>query len=439
MEGSSSSYNVRCGISVNRIMRSILFIFIFQFHLLCAFSQNSDSIYCVNFIQKNGDGSHYCLMYPQKIVNDTILKGKPSSYDINAVFAVTINPFQVKYEKYFYVYVGLDKTTGKKAIIVDSNNNHDFSDDSVFVFNLNDYNIEAYSEQQEKIFPRFQVDVNYYNGFEYIPQKTSLRINPFDSYYNKEKYDSEDEYLLNFAILTDFHLEGNCIIGNKKVNIIETKCETNKLVPEDLNQYSCFYFYEEGKNANSINSYHIGDTTLICNKKIYIQGVKGKTLYLKDLGDFTDGSQVGTLLPDMYAYDLESNEKIHLNPLIKGKYVFIDFWGSWCVWCIKAMPELKQLYDKTKQREDVMIVGIALEHPEDLGKLKNIIKENDIEWLNVWSRFSEEKSITSAQGLLGVAVYPTYIIVDKDGRIVYNTYVDSKDLAIDFFDKLIGK
>ena len=33
---------------------------------------------------------------------------------------------------------------------------------------------------------------------------------------------------------------------------------------------------------------------------------------------------------------------------LKGKYVILDFWGSWCGWCIKGIPDLKQAYEKYK-------------------------------------------------------------------------------------------
>jgi len=455
-------------------MRIIFFILLlFHFHSLCLFSQNIDSVYCVDFIKKNEIRDNkpvQAMIGPQKMIIDTLLRGKPLGFYYNAVFSVTINPFQEKYERYinetiskdsflsyieifnvdttklsrislcenhFYVFVGINEEKKKKVIIVDCNNNHDFSDDSVFVFNMNDYGLGAYSEAQTQLFPRFQVNVTYFNGIECITTKTSLRINPFDSFYEKEKYISENEYFLNFVILTDFYFEGKINIGNKKVNIYGNESYPI-LVSEKLNQNYEFRFFEENKNTAYINSHTIGDTILIAGKKIYIQGVKGKILYLKDLGNYIDRSRIGELFPDVYAYSLENSQKIQLNSLMKDKYVFIDFWGSWCNPCIESLPKIKNLYNEIKNRDDVMILGVALEKPQDISKLKTIIIENKIEWLNIWSNFSARKSLTSIHGLLGIEIFPTYIIVDKDGRIVYNTYINSIDSPIVFFNKLIN-
>ncbi len=30
---------------------------------------------------------------------------------------------------------------------------------------------------------------------------------------------------------------------------------------------------------------------------------------------------------------------------LKGKWVILDFWGSWCHWCMKGFPALKEAYN----------------------------------------------------------------------------------------------
>ena len=48
----------------------------------------------------------------------------------------------------------------------------------------------------------------------------------------------------------------------------------------------------------------------------------------------TDSSS--DLAPDFTLNDL-SGKPLTLSSL-RGKYVILDFWGSWCVWCIKGFP-----------------------------------------------------------------------------------------------------
>ena len=52
----------------------------------------------------------------------------------------------------------------------------------------------------------------------------------------------------------------------------------------------------------------------------------------------------GTEAPDFTLNDL-SGKPLTLSSL-RGKYVILDFWGSWCVWCIKGIPQMKEYYQK---------------------------------------------------------------------------------------------
>ena len=71
--------------------------------------------------------------------------------------------------------------------------------------------------------------------------------------------------------------------------------------------------------------------------------------------------------------------------------------------------------------------------------MRKIIKENEVEWMNVWNDFSTRKSLSSVHGKLLVESFPTYMIVDKDGKIVYkDTSMFKTQEAVGQFMKLIG-
>lgn len=94
---------------------------------------------------------------------------------------------------------------------------------------------------------------------------------------------------------------------------------------------------------------------------------------------------------------------------LKGKYVVLDFWGSWCGWCIKGMPDMKKLYNKYKGK--VEIVGIDCNDTEE--KWKKAVAEHQLPWINV--RNEEERDVTTQYA---VAAYPTKFIIDPNGKIV---------------------
>ena len=54
----------------------------------------------------------------------------------------------------------------------------------------------------------------------------------------------------------------------------------------------------------------------------------------------------GVKAPDFTAQKVDG--KSFTLSSLQGKYVVLDFWGSWCRWCIKGFPDMKEAYAKHK-------------------------------------------------------------------------------------------
>lgn len=110
---------------------------------------------------------------------------------------------------------------------------------------------------------------------------------------------------------------------------------------------------------------------------------------------------------------------------LRGKYVVLDFWGSWCGWCIKGLPDMKKAYEKYKDRME--IVGIDCGDTEK--KWKAAVAEHEIPWLHVRNAGQEDLTVVYA-----VKGFPTKIVIDPQGKIArvvvgedpaFYTYLDS--------------
>lgn len=94
---------------------------------------------------------------------------------------------------------------------------------------------------------------------------------------------------------------------------------------------------------------------------------------------------------------------------LRGKYVILDFWGSWCIWCIKGFPQMKEYYAKYPGKFEIL--GIDCNDTEE--KWKDAVKKHELPWLHVYC--PKESTLLADYGVTG---FPTKIIIGPDGKIV---------------------
>jgi len=95
-------------------------------------------------------------------------------------------------------------------------------------------------------------------------------------------------------------------------------------------------------------------------------------------------------------------------------YTLLDFWGTWCKPCIAIIPELVDIH---KHYPALNLVSIAVEGSmKELPKLKKLTKELNMDWTLVCQLHGDTTSIASS---FNVSSFPTTIIIDPAGRIVY--------------------
>ena len=119
----------------------------------------------------------------------------------------------------------------------------------------------------------------------------------------------------------------------------------------------------------------------------------------------------GKLVPDFSTTDLDGNP-ISLQQY-RGKVVLLDFWGVWCGPCIAEMPNLKRVYNTYKD-QGFDIIGVSLDDEE--SELRNYIKENDIQWRQIFSgeRWVDDP-LAQQYEIRGV---PAPWLIDRDGKLI---------------------
>ncbi|MGS2739699.1 TlpA family protein disulfide reductase [Sinomicrobium sp. M5D2P17] len=126
----------------------------------------------------------------------------------------------------------------------------------------------------------------------------------------------------------------------------------------------------------------------------------------KEQGEISEGKRA----PDFTLKNIEGNQfNLYRS---NAEYVVLDFWGSWCLPCIKGFPRMKEYHKKYKSR--VEFVGIACMDKE--GRWKRAVQQHGV---HIWTQLLNGAAPASDASLkYAVLNYPTKVIIDKEKKII---------------------
>ena len=333
--------------------------------------------------------------------------------DYDCFYQVTISE-KITPPKYFYVYVGLDMNNGKKYISVDTNTDNDFRNDSIYTIPLDAY--AKYDIQENPMDLNMKVKFMYHRNEELKGHRVPVTIIPFYHDKDRKEYDSEKDYYLDIGILASICKESHLTFENEKYRAFAVKRHYVDLLPWTLSRDCSFDFYRDSECLYADCA--LGDTIVLNDKKVLLESTMGDNLNIREVGDFVTSRGLKESSPDVFVRSLYDNQMVRLLDIVHDKYVFIDFWGSWCGPCIHSIPLVKQLFEKVKDRADIMVLGIALEKKSNMGKLKKAIADLQIPYENYVVYQDESMLINFPHKFLGVQAFPTYLLLDKKGNVV---------------------
>ena len=137
-------------------------------------------------------------------------------------------------------------------------------------------------------------------------------------------------------------------------------------------------------------------------------------------------------LEDNLAPDFTLND-INGKPLalssLRGKWVILDFWGSWCSWCIKGMPKMKEYY--AKYQDKLEILGVDCN--DTVEKWKAAVAKHEIPWLHVY--WDKEKGDNPLE-MYAVRGFPTKVVIDPEGKVA-KVIVGEDPAFYDYLDEVL--
>ena len=118
----------------------------------------------------------------------------------------------------------------------------------------------------------------------------------------------------------------------------------------------------------------------------------------------------GSPAPDFTLMDI-NGKPLALSSL-KGKWVILDFWGAWCKWCIKGVPDMKEYYAKYSAKLEILGVDCN----DTVEKWKAAVAQYELPWRHVYNDF-EKDDINNPLALYGVRGFPTKVVIDPEGKV----------------------
>ena len=157
------------------------------------------------------------------------------------------------------------------------------------------------------------------------------------------------------------------------------------------------------------------------------QAAEGRSPLVNNYAEATEyglTQQGGETAPDITLPDL-NGKSLSLSSL-RGKYVVLDFWGSWCIWCIRGIPKMKEYYEKYQGKFEIL--GIDCNDTEEAWRAA--VEKHQLPWLHVYN--AKDPKLLKEYGIRG---FPTKIVVAPDGKII-KTVVGEDPAFYEYLDQL---
>ncbi len=136
-----------------------------------------------------------------------------------------------------------------------------------------------------------------------------------------------------------------------------------------------------------------------------------------DLGSIavnvTLGPRVGEVVPDFAFTDFAG--KISKLSALRGRYVLLDFWATWCGPCVSNLPAVSKVHERFEHDDRLTVLGLNLD--DDPVRARQMVEREKLTWLQatVGSRAEDRDKVLSRYA---IGFIPTYILIGPDGKLI---------------------
>ncbi|WP_457618853.1 TlpA family protein disulfide reductase [Lutibacter sp.] len=355
-----------------------------------------------NTIAFSGKGSavNNYLLAKEKVANEIIGSG-------TEVYLLGENDYKTKFNKL--------KSTLEELIKTEKNISNDFKIKELRNINyayLNKLNIyEMYHAHYAKM-PEFKISEGFLSDLEnldYTNEEDFLFSSDYKNLIGSNNYKKAKELAKIDSISED-------IAFLKVVGGIPNETIKNRLLFDNA-RYGITY-------TDDIETFYktfISSSTNIENNKQITESYKKLKTVAK-----------GQPSPKFKNYENFAGGTTSLDDL-KGKFVYVDVWATWCGPCKREIPFLKELEGKYRGK-NIEFVSISVDKYADHDKWQKMVKEKELKGIQLFSDKDWDSDFVKEYLIKGI---PRFILIDPNGNIVNsNAPRPSDSKLIDLFNAL---
>lgn len=304
---------------------------------------------------------------------------------------------------YVYIVKGFDQKKGKWLVRIDTNNNLDFSDETSF-----EPQVIKPGTPPDDITDAHLVTYQTFQKGKIVTAQLPMVVKRMG-----------DELFFNFPQYAQTslpHLDGpiDLVVSNGFLGLNYDDITTIAKRPK--------WFWQTKIASDQLTE--VGSIITLGGQRYKNRGVNTYSNTL-ELEIFTPQSKdyslkLGASFVPFVAADFRTGKSISLAAL-KGKWIYIDFWGTWCKPCVATIPTLKRLYQGLNKKR-IEFIGIA--GNQDPEQLHHFINKHELRWPQIIATKNNPLTVRYQ-----VTSYPTSILVDPRGKIV------AKDLSMESLEE----
>ncbi len=156
------------------------------------------------------------------------------------------------------------------------------------------------------------------------------------------------------------------------------------------------------------------DTAVVSTARQDIKStIKSYSGYLGDLIALRTNLPKGAPSPVFSNYENHAGGTTSLDEL-KGKFVYIDVWATWCAPCKYEIPFLKEV-EADFHDQNIQFVSVSIDRPKDHEKWVNMVTEKELGGVQLMADNDWQSKWVKDYYINGI---PRFILVDPDGNIV---------------------